>query len=199
MTTAPLHPTTIAHRAPVPVDRLERVLKVPRNPPKVMGEYTPLHACICLDQACRVHHLSKAFICLPRYLPLPRLRYRSAPLVCRGRHCGSPHKGTLVVRRDGNRNDCGEPSIFLRLYDGINDAGRYTPLQSVPALCSTCTDSIVVGRLELLTRQSGLSQPLMMKFGEWWPWWESRPRALVRASYIFQGRSSSHKPWVGVA
>ena len=73
MTTAPLsRPTTIAHQAPVPVDRLERVLKVPRNPPNVMGEHTPLHACVCLDHACRVRlnprHL---LVCLGVYrLPI---------------------------------------------------------------------------------------------------------------------------------
>ena len=44
----------IAHRAPVPDDRLEQVLKVPWNPPNIMGEHTPLHACACLDHACRV-------------------------------------------------------------------------------------------------------------------------------------------------
>ena len=168
MTTAPLHPTTTAHRALVPVDRLERVLKVPRNPLNVMSEHTPLHAYACLDQACRVHQYSKALTCLPQCLPPPRLRYRSDPLVYRGRHCGSPHKGTLVVRRGGSRNDCGEPSIFLHPHDGTTGVGRYTPLQSVPALCSTYTGLIVVGRLEPLARQSGLNQPLMMRSGEWW-------------------------------
>ena len=63
MTTGPpLCPTTIVPRAPVPVDRLERVLKVPWNPPKVMGEHTPLHACACLDHACRVR------LIFPRHL-----------------------------------------------------------------------------------------------------------------------------------
>ena len=65
MTTGPpLCPITIAHWAPVPVNRLERVLKVPRNPPTVMGEHTPLHACACLDHACRVRQiLPEASIC----------------------------------------------------------------------------------------------------------------------------------------
>ena len=30
------------------------MLKVLRSPPNVMGEHTPLHACACLDHACRV-------------------------------------------------------------------------------------------------------------------------------------------------
>ena len=56
------HLATVAHRAPVPVDRLERMLKVLRNPPNVMGEHTPLPACACLDHACRVH------LFVPRHL-----------------------------------------------------------------------------------------------------------------------------------
>ena len=166
--TAPLRPTTIAHRAPVPVDRLERVLKVPQNPPNVMGEHTPLHACACLDHACRVRLKSEALTCLPRCLPPLHLRYRSAPLVYRGRHCGSPHKGTLVVRWGGSGNGCGEPSICLRPHDGTDGAGRYIPLQSVPALYNTCTGLIVVWQLEPSTRPSDLNQPLMMMSGEWW-------------------------------
>ena len=54
MTTGlPLCPTTIAHWAPAPVNHLERVLKVPRNPPTIMGQHTPLPDCVCLDHACR--------------------------------------------------------------------------------------------------------------------------------------------------
>ena len=168
MTTAPLRPTTIAHRAPVPVDHLEQVLKVPRNPPNVMGEHTPLHACACLDHACRVHLIPEALTCLPQYLPPPHLRYRSAPLVYRGRHCGNPHKGTLVVRQGGSGNGCGESSICLHPHDGTTGAGRCIPLQSAPAPCSTCTGLIVVGRLEPSARQSSLNRLLMMMFGEWW-------------------------------
>ena len=112
-------------------------------------------------------YFSETLTCLPQNLPLPHLRCRSAPLVYRGRHYGNPHKGTLVVRRGGSKNGCGEPSIFLHPHDGITDVGRYTLLQSVPALCSTCTCSIVVGRLELLARQSDLIRPLTMKFEEW--------------------------------
>ena len=52
----------VAHRASVPVDRLERMLKVLRNPPNVMGEHMPLHACACLDHACRVR------LIFPRHL-----------------------------------------------------------------------------------------------------------------------------------
>ena len=168
MTTAPLRPTTIAHRAPVPVDRLERVLKVPRNPPNIMGEHTPLHTCACLDHACRVRRNTKVLTYLPRCLPPLRLRYHSAPLVYKGRHYGSPHKGILVVQLGGSGNDCGEPSICLRPHDGTTGVGRYTSLQSVPAPYSTCTGLIVVGRLELSARQSDLIQPVMMKSGEWW-------------------------------
>ena len=65
--------------------------------PSAMGEHMPLHTCACLDHACRVRLMSKALTCSPRCLPPPHLRCRSAPLVYRGRHCGSLHKGTLVV------------------------------------------------------------------------------------------------------
>ena len=48
------HLTTIARRAPVPTDHLERMLKVLWNPPNNTGEHMPLHAFACLDHACQV-------------------------------------------------------------------------------------------------------------------------------------------------
>ena len=35
---------------------------MPRNPPNVMGEHTPLHTCACLDHACRVRLVSPRFL-----------------------------------------------------------------------------------------------------------------------------------------
>ena len=75
--TYPHHLTTVAHRAPVLVDRLEQMLKVFRNPPNVMGEHTPLHACACLDHACRVclvfrgtYLFASVFTASPSSIPL---------------------------------------------------------------------------------------------------------------------------------
>ena len=67
----------VAHRALVPVNRLERMLKVLRNPPNIMGEHMPLHACACLDHACRVRLILKVtylfalvFTASPSSIPL---------------------------------------------------------------------------------------------------------------------------------
>ena len=162
------HLATVAHRAPVPVDRLERMLKVLQDPPNAMGEHTPLHACACLDHACRVRLFLKALTCWPRCLPPPHLRCRSAPLVYRGQHCGSPHKGMLVVRRDGSGNGCGEPSTCPLLNGDTTGAELCIPLQNALTLCNTCIGLTVDGRLGPSTRLSGLSQLLMMRFWEWW-------------------------------
>ena len=60
------------------------------------------------------------------------------------------------------------PSTCFLPHDDTTGVGLYIPLQSVPVLCNTCTGLIIVGRLEPSILLSGLSQPLMMKFEEWW-------------------------------
>ena len=100
MPPCPSHLTTVAHWAPVPVDRLERMLKVLQNPPNVMGEHTPLHTCACLNHACRVCLMvSKVLTYLPQCLLPPHYQFHSALPACRGWCCGNPHRGTLVVRQ----------------------------------------------------------------------------------------------------
>ena len=71
-------------------------------------------------------------------------------------------------------------------------------LREVSSHCSICTSSIVNVQLGLSTLLSNLSQPQRVRFGEWWMRWELHPRTLIQASYIFQGQSNSHRPWVGV-
>ena len=165
-----------------------------------MGEHTPLHACACLDHACRVRlYLPEALTCWPRCLPSPHLQCHFALPACRGRYCGIPHRGMLVVRRGGSKNDFWGRSNALLPLSGITGAKRYTLSQNVPAPCSTCTGSIIVVQLGPSVRLSDLSQPPKVRFEEWWMWWEPRPQIRVRASCIFQGQSSSHRPWVGVA
>ena len=142
--------------------------------------------------------LPKALTCWPRCLPPLHLRCHSAPPVYRERHCGSPHKGTWVIRRVGSGNGCGVPSTRPRPSDDTVGAELCIPLQNVLVLYNTCIGSTVAGRLGPSTRLSSLSQPLMMRFREWWTWWGPCPRTLVQASYIFQEWSSSHRLWVGV-
>ena len=142
---------------------------------------------------------SEALTCLPRCSLPPHPQCRSAPLVYTGRHCESPHKGTLVAQQGGSGDGCGEPNIYHLLCGGTIDAERYTPLQSVPVLCNTCTGSIFVWRLGPLTLLIDQSRPRRERSGEWWMRWELRLLIWVQASYIFQERSSSHRPWVGVA
>ena len=156
---------------------------------------------MCLSQPCLSSppKYSKALTCWPWCLPFPRLQCHSAPLVYRGRCCGSPHRGTLVVQRGDSKDDFWGRSNVLLPLGGIVNVERYTPSQSVPAPCSTCTGSIIVVQLGPSVRPSDLSQPPKVRFGEWWTWWEPHPQIQVRASCIFQGRSSSHRPWVGVA
>ena len=140
--------------------------------------------------------MSEVLTYLPRCLLPPHHQVHSALPACRGRCCGNPHKGMSAVRQDGNGNDSwGWSSILLPL-DDIADGGRCTPSRSVPSPYNTCIDSNVDARLGLLIPPSGLSQPLRVRFGEWWMRWELRPRTLVRVSYIFQGQSNSHRLWV---
>ena len=143
--------------------------------------------------------MSEVLTCLPRCLLPPHHQFHFALPACRGRYCGIPHRGTSVVRWGGSESDFwGQNNVLLPL-GGIVDVGRCTPSQSVPTPCSIYTGSIVDVLLRPSTRPSGLNQLPKMRFGEWWTWWELRLLILARVSYIFQARSNSHRPWVGVA
>ena len=174
------------------------MLKVLRNPPNVMGEHTPLHACACLDHACRVHLVPEALTYLPWCLPPPHRQFHSALLVCRERYCGNPHKGKSVVRQDGSGSDSwGRSNVPLPRDDTI-DGAWCTPLRSVPKQCNICIDSNVYARLGPSILPSGPNQPLRRRSGEWWTRWELRLLTLVPAFYIFREQSSSRRPWVRV-
>ena len=153
-----------------------------------------------LSQSClsSLPKCPRPFTYLPQCLPSPHPRSHFAPPANRGRYCGSPHKGRSVVLWGDSGSGYGEQNTCPLPIDDIVNVERYTPLQSVPSLCSTCTGSIVVVWLGPSTRLSDLSQPPKVRFGEWWTWWEPCPQTWVRASYIFQGQSNSHRRWVGV-
>ena len=125
MPPCPNHLTTVAHQAPVLVDRLERMLKVLRNPPNVMGEHMPLHACACLDHACRVRLLCPRYllICLGVH-HLPIFNPTSLYLLVEGSavetHVGARwlFDGAVVEMISGDRAASSSHSMTQLMWDG---------------------------------------------------------------------------------
>ena len=142
--------------------------------------------------------MSEVLTCLPWCLLPPYRQFHFALPACRGRYYGIPHRGTSVVPRDGSGNGFWGQSSALLPLGGIINGELYIPSRSVHALCNTCTDLIVGALLGPSTWLSSPNQLPKIRFGEWWMWWELCLLILARASCIFQERSSSHRPWVGV-
>ena len=136
---------------------LSGCLRCPRTHPLLGVNTRPSTHVLVSTMLVEFAELPKALTCWPRCLPFPRLQCHFALPVCRGRHCESPHKGTLVALWGGSGGGCMGPNICLLPPDDTIGAGPCIPLQNVPALCNTCTGLIVVGWREPLTRPSGLS------------------------------------------
>ena len=104
----------------------------------------------------------------------------------------------LVVQLGGNGSGFEEQNTCPLPHDGTVSAERYTPLQSVLVLYSTCTGLNGGMQLEPSVLPSDLSQPQKTRFGEWWMQWEPCLWTLVRVSCTFQGQSNSHRLWAEV-
>ena len=94
------HPTTIAHRPPIPVDHLEWVLKVPWTHSTIWVNTRPVLACICPD-LCRVHPNCSPII-LRAHLPLLHRQCRCALPACKMRCYESPYRGRSALLMGGS-------------------------------------------------------------------------------------------------